>query len=134
MPLRRDDISKKVMGAQRGTFKAVFDEAQKILRATFGMELVELPTRAATHDTATADSGTTGRDRTQQEKAGTQNGDEGAGDRQAVTGLKKKGAISLALALPQMHAFILLCPYSPSSRLAGFQDVYPSLDTGSCAD
>jgi len=66
-----------VMGSQRGAFKAVFEEAQKILRATFGMELVELPTRAATHDTA---GGATGKDKTQ-EKAATQNGDGGAGDR-----------------------------------------------------
>ncbi|KAH9987059.1 MAGE family-domain-containing protein [Russula vinacea] len=80
MPLRRDEISKKVMGSQRGAFKAVFEEAQNILRGTFGMELVELPTRAAAHDP-------TG------EKVGTQNGGEGgdgAGGRQAVTGLRKK--------------------------------------------
>ncbi|KAI0247539.1 MAGE family-domain-containing protein, partial [Lactifluus subvellereus] len=81
MPLRRDEISKKVMGSQRGAFKSVFEEVQSILRSTFGMELVELPTRAAMHDAA---GGSTGR-----EKAGTQNGEEG-GDRQAVTGLKKK--------------------------------------------
>ena len=37
MPLRHDDISKKVMGSQRGAFKAVFEEAQKILRVSFGM-------------------------------------------------------------------------------------------------
>ena len=72
------------MGSQRGTFKTVFEEAQSILRSTFGMELVELPTRAAAHDAA---GGPTGK-----EKAGTQNGEEG-GDRQAVTGLKKKGAV-----------------------------------------
>ncbi|KAI9432402.1 MAGE-domain-containing protein [Lactarius indigo] len=82
MPLRRDEISKKVMGSQRGAFKAVFNEAQSILRNTFGMELVELPTRAATHDAAA------GQDRSQ-DKAGTQNG-ENAGERQKVTGLKKK--------------------------------------------
>ncbi len=40
------------MGSQRGTFKSVFDEApQRILGNTFDMELVELPTRAAVHDT-----------------------------------------------------------------------------------
>ena len=89
MPLRRDEISKKVIGSQRGAFKVVFEEAQKILRGTFGMELVELPTRTATHDTA---GGVAGKDKTQ-EKAGTQNGDEGAGDRQAVTGLRKKGTV-----------------------------------------
>jgi hypothetical protein len=40
------------------------------------MELVELQTRAATHDTA---GGATGKDKTH-EKAATQNGDGGAGD------------------------------------------------------
>ncbi|KAF8465443.1 MAGE-domain-containing protein [Russula ochroleuca] len=86
MPLRRDEITKKVMGSQRGAFKTVFEEAQNILRGMFGMELVELPTRAAAHDSA---GGGTGRG----EKAGTQNGGEGedgAGGRQAVTGLRKK--------------------------------------------
>lgn len=92
MPLRRDEISKKVMGSQRGAFKAVFEEAQNILRGTFGMELVELPTRAAAHDTA-GDGMGGGKT---QEKAGTQNGVEGgdnAGGRQAVTGLRKKGTV-----------------------------------------
>ncbi len=92
MPLRRDEISKKVMGSQRGTFKTVFDEAQKILRATFGMELVELPTRAATHDTS---GGGTSRGKAQ-EKAGTRKGaeeDDTAGGRQTVTGLRKKGIV-----------------------------------------
>jgi hypothetical protein len=91
MPLRRDEISKKVMGSQRGAFKAVFEEAQNILRGTIGMELVELPTRAAAHDAGDG----TGRGKTQ-EKAGTQNGGEGednAGGRQAVTGLRKKGTV-----------------------------------------
>jgi hypothetical protein len=99
MPLRREEISKKVMGSQRGTFKAVFEAAQNILRGTFGMELVELPTRAAAQDPG----GGTGRGKTQ-EKAGTQNGGEeedGAGNRQAVTGLKKKGTVTrLIFALP----------------------------------
>lgn len=92
MPLRRDEISKKVTGSQRGAFKAVFDEAQNVLRGTFGMELIELPTRTATHDTA---GNGTGRGKAQ-EKAGTQNGAEEdgiAGDRQAVTGLRKKGIV-----------------------------------------
>ena len=114
MPLRRDDISKKVMGSQRGVFKAVFDEAQNILRGTFGMELVELPTRGATHDTAAAAGGTTGRDKTQKEKKGTQNGNEGAGDRQAVTGLKKKGVVPLLLALPLLSGRIYLTIFALS--------------------
>jgi hypothetical protein len=61
-----------------------------VLCNTFGMELVELPTRAAAHDS------TAGQDKSQ-EKAGTQNG-EHAGERQMVTGLKMKGA---------RHAFFL---------------------------
>ena len=89
MPLRRDEISKKVMGSQRGAFKLVFNEAQTILRNTFGMELVELPTRAAAHDA------TVGQDKIQ-DKAGTQNG-EHAGERQMATGLKKKGACHIYL-------------------------------------
>jgi hypothetical protein len=67
-PLRRDEISKKstlyivfsyelfrpyllhlcsVLGADKRTFNAVFEKAQQVLRKTFGMEMVELRTRAA---------------------------------------------------------------------------------------
>ncbi|KAJ3502318.1 hypothetical protein NMY22_g18623 [Coprinellus aureogranulatus] len=46
MPLRRDDIVKKVLAPHNRLFKRVFDAAQEKLRDTFGMELVELPTRA----------------------------------------------------------------------------------------
>ena len=78
------------------------------------MELVELPTRAATHDTAAAAGGATGRD-------GTQNGDEGAGDRQTVTGLKKKGAVPYLLALPLLSGRIYLIIFAlsvqPSRRV-----------------
>ena len=121
MPLRRDEISKKVIGSQRGAFKTVFEEAQKILRGTFGMELVELPSRTATHDTA---GGATGRDKPPQEKAGTQNGDEGAGDRQAVTGLKKKGAVYVLRLFPTFPApspvfQIDVCSDGPSATSQG---------------
>jgi hypothetical protein len=46
LPIRRTDISTKVLGEQ-GTrqFKAVFEAAQKLLRSKFGMEMVELPAR-----------------------------------------------------------------------------------------
>ena len=59
-PLRRADISTKVLqdasastsaasgGAGRSTFKHCFAAAQEILRDTFGMELVELPSREKT--------------------------------------------------------------------------------------
>jgi melanoma-associated antigen len=46
LPIRRTEISAKVLGEQGSRqFKLVFDEAQKILRSRFGMQLVELPAR-----------------------------------------------------------------------------------------
>ncbi|KAL2259902.1 hypothetical protein VTK26DRAFT_6257 [Humicola hyalothermophila] len=44
-PIRRDGIKEKVLGVgpNRPPFKTVFAGAQKQLRATFGMEMVELP-------------------------------------------------------------------------------------------
>lgn len=45
-PIRRADISTKVLGEQGSRpFKTVFEHAQKALRYRFGMELVELPQR-----------------------------------------------------------------------------------------
>lgn len=46
-PIRRKDISTKVLGEQ-GTrqFKPVFEKAQKELRYRFGMEMVEQPAKA----------------------------------------------------------------------------------------
>ena len=43
VPIRRADISAKVLGPNTRQFRAVFDDAQLRLRHTFGMELVELP-------------------------------------------------------------------------------------------
>lgn len=45
IPIRRADISSKVMGPGSRQFRAVFDGAQLALRQTFGMEMVELPVR-----------------------------------------------------------------------------------------
>ncbi|KIJ91541.1 hypothetical protein K443DRAFT_685927, partial [Laccaria amethystina LaAM-08-1] len=46
-PLRRDDITKKVLGANASrAFNSVFLAAQEKLRNVFGMELVEIPSRA----------------------------------------------------------------------------------------
>ncbi|KAF2816980.1 MAGE-domain-containing protein [Mytilinidion resinicola] len=42
VPLRRQDISTKVLGARSRAFKEVFDEAQVMLQDIFGMEMVEL--------------------------------------------------------------------------------------------
>lgn len=45
-PIRRGDITTKVLGATGGRqFKAVFAEAQIQLRGTFGMEMTELPVK-----------------------------------------------------------------------------------------
>ncbi|KAH9946740.1 MAGE-domain-containing protein [Amylocystis lapponica] len=48
VPLRRDEISKKgvLLGTGTRQFNAVFARAQEILHKTFGMELVELLSRA----------------------------------------------------------------------------------------
>jgi len=48
IPLRRPDISTKVLGTQSRAFRTVFDAAQLALRQTFGMELVELPGKERT--------------------------------------------------------------------------------------
>lgn len=46
LPIRRTDISAKVMGEQGSRqFKTVFETAQQQLRSKFGMEMVELPAR-----------------------------------------------------------------------------------------
>ncbi|KAK4507581.1 hypothetical protein PRZ48_001316 [Zasmidium cellare] len=44
-PLRRGDISEKVLGPNGRQFKNVFSQAQIHLRNVFGMELVELPAK-----------------------------------------------------------------------------------------
>ncbi|TFY72084.1 hypothetical protein EVG20_g934 [Dentipellis fragilis] len=98
-PLRRDDISKKVLGSKRGAFNQVFGTAQGILRDTFGMELVELPTRAAAQDIAAGKEA----EKEKNKKASQTNGDaNGHADKQTVTGLKKKKA-----AAPGSKTYIL---------------------------
>lgn len=47
-PLKRTDISSKVLGTQGRMFKSIFDQAQRELREIFGMQLVELPMREKT--------------------------------------------------------------------------------------
>ncbi|EEP82689.1 predicted protein [Uncinocarpus reesii 1704] len=42
-PIRRSDISQKVLGERSRQFKPVFAEAQKVLKDIFGMEMVEQP-------------------------------------------------------------------------------------------
>ncbi|EME50240.1 hypothetical protein DOTSEDRAFT_68946 [Dothistroma septosporum NZE10] len=44
-PLRRGDISEKVLGARGRQFKSVFAQAQAQLQEVFGMQLVELPAK-----------------------------------------------------------------------------------------
>ncbi|KAN0078491.1 MAGE family domain containing protein [Tylopilus felleus] len=45
VPLRREDINKKVLGSYTRSFNAVLLKAQVLLRKTFAMELVELQAR-----------------------------------------------------------------------------------------
>lgn len=48
-PIRRSDISTKVFnGSNSRSFKRVFADTQTTLRETFGMQLIELPTREKT--------------------------------------------------------------------------------------
>ncbi|KAG5641632.1 hypothetical protein DXG03_004569 [Asterophora parasitica] len=71
--LRREDISKKVLGPNSRTFNRVFHAAQDILKKTFGMELAELQTRAGLD-------------------ADTTNGDDELSQARNATGVKKKAA------------------------------------------
>jgi hypothetical protein len=78
------------------------------------MELIELPTHAVTHNTAGGSMGS------MEKAAAMQNGEEGGGgDRQAVTGLKKKGALwSLVNA---WFGCLIFCMHAGlSSCLTGF--------------
>ncbi|KAI0321546.1 MAGE family-domain-containing protein [Amylostereum chailletii] len=88
LPLRREEISKRVLGSQRSAFKPVFDGAQQILRATFGMELVELQTRSAAHGTATGKDA----DKDKRKKASQSQANGDANDQTEVAGGKKKAA------------------------------------------
>ncbi|XP_006456478.1 hypothetical protein AGABI2DRAFT_122375 [Agaricus bisporus var. bisporus H97] len=56
MPLRREDINKKVLPNSTRIFKAVFDRAQSILHETFGLQLQELPSKAGLDQEAAAAS------------------------------------------------------------------------------
>ncbi|KAI8916932.1 MAGE family-domain-containing protein [Powellomyces hirtus] len=44
-PLKREDITKKILKDHPRSFSAVYDGAQSRLRGTFGMEMIELATR-----------------------------------------------------------------------------------------
>ncbi|ORX78261.1 MAGE-domain-containing protein [Anaeromyces robustus] len=48
IPLKREEIKKKVIKDNMRIFPIVFEEAQKILRDTYCMELVEYPARGST--------------------------------------------------------------------------------------
>ncbi|OCH91978.1 MAGE-domain-containing protein [Obba rivulosa] len=54
VPMKRDEISKKVLGTSPRAFNTVFANAQNILRNTFGMELVELQANPKGGDEETA--------------------------------------------------------------------------------
>jgi len=75
VPLKREEISKKVLGNSPRAFKDVLERAQGILRTTFGMELIELQSRAEL----------------EKDDASKENADV---DRRKATGVKKKAAAS----------------------------------------
>ncbi len=67
-------VSDIVLGSQTRSFNLVLDHAQEILHKTFGMELVELRSRADL------------------ENVGNVNGNEELDEARNATGMKKKGA------------------------------------------
>ncbi|KAL1942185.1 hypothetical protein VTO73DRAFT_6249 [Trametes versicolor] len=54
--LKRDEISKKVLGSNSRSFNTVFAAANGLLRDTFGMELVELHSTSADKDISEKDA------------------------------------------------------------------------------
>ncbi|KAJ3410939.1 LMBR1 domain-containing protein 2 [Chytridiales sp. JEL 0842] len=46
MPIKRDDLTKKVLGQHARAYAAIFDRAQSILKQLFGMEMVLLPVKS----------------------------------------------------------------------------------------
>ncbi|RPD58316.1 MAGE-domain-containing protein [Lentinus tigrinus ALCF2SS1-7] len=56
MPLRRDEISKKVLGSGTRSFVPILQAANKILQQTFGMELVELQPMPSEKDMSEKDA------------------------------------------------------------------------------
>jgi hypothetical protein len=80
------------MGSQRTAFKPVFDGAQQILRTTFGMELIELQTRAATQETAMGVGEGGKRKRGEGPVQSQANGAAQPTQTQDSMGLKKKGS------------------------------------------
>lgn len=80
--------SHTVLGSKRTSFSTVFAQAQTILRDTFGMELVELQTRAATQETVT---GVDQDKKKKQPNASQANGDAEEPTGKTITGMKKKG-------------------------------------------
>ncbi|KAI0820903.1 MAGE family-domain-containing protein [Trametes gibbosa] len=55
-PLKRDEISKKVLGSSSRSFNVVFAAANAILQKTFGMELVELHSTTADKEISEKDA------------------------------------------------------------------------------
>ncbi|KAI0767717.1 MAGE family-domain-containing protein [Fomes fomentarius] len=55
-PLRRDEITKKVLGSSSRTFNSVLPLANEILGTTFGMELVELQSMPSDKDISEKDA------------------------------------------------------------------------------
>lgn len=111
MPLRRDEINKKgvyflaicrlcieiilrvfkVLGSSARSFNTVFEQAQKILRKTFGMEFVELRSRAETQADGTANA----------------NKDDDLEEARNATGMKKKGVVVSTFFFFLSYSFVI---------------------------
>ncbi|TFK38514.1 MAGE family-domain-containing protein [Crucibulum laeve] len=79
MPLRREEISKKILAGNSRAFNHVFTLAQEKLRSTFGIEFVELPSRAGLDQELNGDAG-----------------EDELNDARKATGMKKKTASLLS--------------------------------------
>ncbi|KXN72024.1 MAGE-domain-containing protein [Conidiobolus coronatus NRRL 28638] len=64
-PIKKEDITKKILGDMSRSFQKVFDRAQQILKDVFGLKLVELPQK----DTAASASLVTRRNAANKEKS-----------------------------------------------------------------
>ncbi|KAG9316784.1 MAGE-domain-containing protein [Chiua virens] len=84
VPLRREDINKKVLGSYTRSFNTVLSKAQVLLHKTFAMELVELQARNYREE-------------------------DPAEELQNATGIKKRGAWSIFTSIIQDHIQLRSC-------------------------
>ncbi|CCM00210.1 uncharacterized protein FIBRA_02238 [Fibroporia radiculosa] len=111
IPLKRDEISKKVLGSSTRAFNTVLARAQEILRKTFGLELVELQSRAALD----------------------QDADDKDADLLKNTGVKRKGASSgtkTYILRSVLHPAIIAQANAPDPEILALEREEPALVDG----